>query len=129
MKDEKKNRFFSDKETCNLKEKIRRNISRITEQEEAKFDLDHSDHGNTYIDIHYQRIKPFNTTLFSRLNNRSFHTRGIEKRNAFKGINRILEGKHQGSSKINKVILEKCTDKGLDHVHVTNICNTGFPSA
>ncbi len=98
MKDEEGNRFYSCKEKCHPMEKAWRDVFRITEEEEFKFDLDHADHVNIYINIQHQKISPFSTTLLSRLNNGSFYNRGIEKQ-ILKGTEKVPERKHRGLPK------------------------------
>ncbi len=58
MVDEDGNRYYSDKEKCNLMEKSWKDIFRITEEDETNFDADHSNHINTYINIQQHKITP-----------------------------------------------------------------------
>lgn len=57
------------------RKKTWKDLFRITEEEEANFDIHQSDH----INIQHQRINPFNTINLNRLNNENFHTRAIGK--------------------------------------------------
>ncbi len=44
MKDNGGNKYFSDKEKCNLMEKTWKDVFRITKDKENHFDKDHSEH-------------------------------------------------------------------------------------
>ena len=59
-------------------EKTWRDIFRITDEEEAIFDRQHSEHINTYININSNRVSSFPTSDITRLNDENFRTRGIE---------------------------------------------------
>ncbi len=60
-------------------ERTWRDIFRITEEEEANFDVAHAEHINSSINIFQVRINPYNVSNLSRLNNENFYTRKIEK--------------------------------------------------
>ena len=87
-----------------------KNIFRITDEEEAEFDAAHSEHINTYINIFHNRFQPYNESNLSRLNNENFYIRKIEKYEIIRYLKKSKK-KAPGESKINKVILEKCTEK------------------
>ncbi len=55
-----------------------KDVFRITEEDEANFDVAHSQHINSCIDIFEERVKPHNTSNLSRLNNDNFYTRKLE---------------------------------------------------
>ncbi len=55
-----------------------KNIFRITEEEDATFNTLHSENIVTYINIHNHRIKPYNITDLTRLDNNCFYTRPID---------------------------------------------------
>ena len=79
LKDSDGNKYYLDKEKCDLMERTWKDIFRITEEEEANFDAAHSEHINSYINIFHDRLKPYNTSNLNRLNNENFYTRKIEK--------------------------------------------------
>ncbi len=60
-----------------MEKKTWKDIFRITEEEKNTFDREHSDDIETYMQIHHHRIKPRNTTDFSRLDESIFYTRPI----------------------------------------------------
>ncbi len=99
-------------------EKTWSDIFRITEEEEAKFDALHSDHIESYINIHRNKVTPYDTVDLSRLNFNSFYTRPINKEEIKRHFYRT-KNKAPGSSKINKKVLENCTAKTIDML--TNI--------
>ena len=51
MKDENGNKFYTDNEKCNLMEKTWKNVFKITEDEENRFDKELSEHIDRYIDL------------------------------------------------------------------------------
>ncbi len=77
MKDIDGNKYFTDKEKCNLMEQTWKDIFRITEEEENNFDKHHSDHSDEYINIYSNRIKSYSTANLTRLNTDNYHTREI----------------------------------------------------
>ncbi len=79
MKDSERNKYYSDKEKCDLFEKTWRDIFRITEDEEAKFDRNHADHIDSYININLERTTSYPYSNLNRLNNEVYHIRGIDK--------------------------------------------------
>ncbi len=58
MKDKDGNKPYTDKEKCILMERTWQDVFRITDEEEAKFDRQHSDHMNTHININQLRLSP-----------------------------------------------------------------------
>ena len=123
LKDEEGKQYFSDKEKCNLMEKTWRNVFRITEEEDNSFDKNHSEHIDRYINIYKNRIKPFPTVNTSRLNTESNSTRVITVEE-IKMFIRHTKKKAPGSTKINKIILENCTEKALEQLK--NIFNASY---
>ncbi len=113
-------KYHTDQQKCSIMEKTWKGIFRITEEEEYTFDIQHSEHIESYIRTHQRRIKPHNTTDFSRLHNSNFYTREITTEEIKKHLSRS-KNKAPGSSKINKIVLEKCPEKAL--VSLTNIHN------
>lgn len=123
MVDEDGNKFYTDKEKCNIMEKTWKDVFRITEEEEVLFDAAHSEHINSYINIYHHRINPFPNVELNRLDNDDFHTREIDITEIKRYIKRS-KNKAPGDSRINKLTLEKCTDKTLQQL--TNIFNASF---
>ena len=78
MKDPEGNKYYTDKEKCNLMETTWRDIFRIIDEEEAKFDRQHPEHIDTYINTNSNRVSSFPTSDITRLSDEHFHTRGIE---------------------------------------------------
>ncbi len=103
-------------------ERAWRDVFRITDEEQAKFDKQHSDHIDAYINVNYHRVTSCPTSNLSRLSNENFQTREIEK----EGIKRYIQkfkNKAPGFSKISKVILQNCTDKALEQLkNLYNAC-------
>ncbi len=66
MKDKDGNKYFTDNEKCHLMEQTKKDVFRITEEEEYSFDKQHSDHidNNAYSN----RIKSYPTANLTRLN-------------------------------------------------------------
>ncbi len=58
LKDPEGNKYYTDKEKCQLMEDTWKDVFRITEKDEANFDAAHSEHINTYINIFEDIIKP-----------------------------------------------------------------------
>ncbi len=106
------NRYYTDAKKCKAMENTWKNIFKITEEEEASFDTLHYEHIDTYIDIQNHRIQPYNTTDLTRLDNGCFYSRPIDLEEIKRHIRR-LKYKAPGSSKINKTVLENCTNKSL----------------
>ncbi len=79
MVDEDGNRYYSDKEKCNLIEKGWKDIFRITEEDETNFDSDHSNHIDTYINIPQQRITPCQEVDLTRLTNDNMYLKRIDR--------------------------------------------------
>ena len=100
-----------------------RDIFRITEEEEATFDAQHSQHIEAYINIYKNKVKTYNRSDRSRLRNNCFYTRPINKEEIKRQLKRI-KNKAPGSSRINKTVLEYCTEKSIDML--TNIFNACF---
>lgn len=98
-----------------------RDVFRITEEEENNFDKDHSEHIDRYINANNNRVQSFPTANMNELNT-DFNTREITVEE-IKGFIRRSKKKTPGSTKINKEILEKCTDKTLDQLkNIFNAC-------
>ncbi len=95
---------------------------RITEEEENYFDKNHSDHINRYINANINKIKAFPTVNLSRINTENYHTRKVTLEE-IKGLIRITKKKTPRSTKVNKEILLKCTDKALKQLkNIFNAC-------
>ncbi len=77
LKDPEGNKYYLDKEKCKLMERTWKDIFRITDEEEANFDVAHAEHINSYINIFQERINPYNVSNLSKLNNENFYTRKI----------------------------------------------------
>ena len=120
LQDSDGNKYFSEKEQCNIMERIWRDVFRITEDEEQTFDANHSQHIDLYIQENIQRTKPFDSTDVSRLDNNNFHIRPITLEEIKRHI-KSFKNKAPGSSKINKNILDKCPQNTL--ISLTNIFN------
>ncbi len=59
MKDSEGNKYYTDKQKCDLLERTWRDIFRITEDEVAQFDRNHSDHIDAFIAVNTQRVSAF----------------------------------------------------------------------
>ena len=130
LKDEEGNKYYSDKEKCHLMEKTWKNVFRITQEEENHFDKNHSDHIDRYINIYNNRIKPYPTASNNRLNSDNNHTREITLEE-IKMFIRLTKKKTPGTTKINKTILENCTEKTLEQLkNIFNACYSAgyFPN-
>ncbi len=79
------------------------------------FDKQHSDHIDRYINVNINRINSFPTADMNRLNMESYHNREITLEE-IKAYIRTSKKKAPGSTKINKQILEKFTDKTLEQL-------------
>jgi len=122
MKDKDGNKYFTDKEKCNLMEKTWKDVFRITDEEENNFDKNHSEHIDRYININNNRVKSYPTVDINRINTENYHTREITLEEIKTFIKRSKK-KTPGSTKINKVILEKCTEKTLEQLkNIFNAC-------
>ncbi len=100
-------------------EKTWKDIFRITEDEENHFDKDHYEHIERYIKVNNIRVKAYPTTNFNRLNAEIYCTGEITLEE-IKTLIRRSKKKAPGLTKINKLILEKCTD------NLKNIFNACF---
>lgn len=130
LKDEEGNKYYSDKEKCQLMEKTWKNVFRITEEEDNYFDKTHSDHIDQYINIFSNRIKPFPTANTNRLNVDNNYTKEITLEEIKMFIRRTKK-KTPGSTKINKIILENSTNKTLEQLkNIFNACYSAgyFPN-
>ncbi len=66
MKDADGDKYYTDKEKCNLMEKSWKSIFRITE-EEVNFDKNHSNHINNYINIQHKKSPLFLRSTYKDL--------------------------------------------------------------
>ncbi len=114
------NKFFTDKEKCNLVEQTWKDIFRITEVEENKFDKHHSDHIDGYINVNQDRVNTYQAVDLNRLNTGSYHTREISLEEIKTNIGRSKK-KVPGFTRINIKVLEKCTHNTLEQLR--NIFN------
>ncbi len=110
--DDQGKKYYTDAEKCITMENTWKNIFRISEEEEAAFDPQHSRHIDSYIKIHNNRITPYNNTDISRLSNACIYTRPVDNEEIKQHISRT-KNRAPGSSKINKKILENCTQKSI----------------
>ncbi len=55
----------------------RKDVFRITEEEENTFDTQHSPHIEAYIQVHHNRIKAYDNVDLTRLDDATFYTRQI----------------------------------------------------
>ena len=75
------------------------------------------------IDLFSDRVNPFPTANTTRINNKNYLSREITVEEIKTFIKRSKK-KTPGSTKINKIILEKCTDKAL--LQLKNILNACY---
>ncbi len=116
MEDNDGNKYFSEKEKCNLMEKMWKDVFRITEDEENHFDKDHSaEHIERYINVNNNRVKAYPTANSNRVNTEIYCIREITLEE-IKTLIRRSKKKAPGSTKIKKLILEKCTDNALEQL-------------
>ncbi len=131
LEDKDGQRYYTNKEKCNLMEKSWRDIFRITAEEDAAFDQTHSQHIQAYLNIHKDRIKPYDKSGLNRLNDKCYYTRPVNKEELIKYFNRT-KNKAPECSRINKKVLEKCTEKAITVIpNLFNACFSAglFPSA
>ncbi len=81
-------RFYTDKEKCIIMEVMWKDIFRITEEEEAKFDRPHSEHIEAFVNINDHRVNPYNTSDLTRLDDNCFYTRQINIMDINRQINK-----------------------------------------
>ncbi len=130
LKDQHNNRYYSDTEKCTIMERTWKEIFKITDEEEQKFDAQHSEHITGYMNTHLDRITPHNITDTTRLDNTNYYTREI----TIAAVNRFIKKtkkKAPGESGITKEILEHCTPKAIAQLtHIYNLCLSAgyFPS-
>lgn len=115
MKDKDGNKYYTDKEKCTLMERTWRDVFRITDEEEAKFDRQHSDHIDTYININHLRVSPYPTSNICRLSNENTQTSVITKEEIKSHVQKF-KYKAPGSSGISKIILQNCTDSAFEQL-------------
>ncbi len=118
MKDTEGNKYFSNKEKCNLMEKTWKDVFKITEEEQNKFDKHHSDHTDGYINVNHNRVNSYQAVDINRLNTVSYHTREISLEEMKTYIRRSKK-KAPGSTKVNNQVLEKCTRKTLEQLKIS----------
>ncbi len=75
MKDKDGNKFYTDKEKCQLMEQTWRNVFRITEEENG-FDKNHSDPINQYINVNLNKVEGFPIVNKNIINTGLSHQRG-----------------------------------------------------
>ncbi len=80
--------------------------------------IEHSDHINRYIIGNSNRVKPFPTANMERLDDENYIVRPLTLEEIKLYVRKTKE-KAPRSTKINKQILEKCTNKTLEQL--TNI--------
>ncbi len=87
-----------------------KHILKITEEEEAPFDTVHAPHIETHININTNKIEPYQVSVLSRLDGNCFCTRPISTE-ALKRYCKRTKNNAVATSKINKAVLEKSTNK------------------
>ncbi len=123
LEDSEGNKYYSDGKKCELMKNTWQDIFRITEEEEATFDTQHSEHVHRYMNTQAHRITPYNTTDITRLSLNCFYTREIQKEEIEKHIKK-LKHKAPGSTRINKKVMENCTENSIKQL--CNIYNAAF---
>ncbi len=123
MKGKDGNTYYTDKEKCTLMERTWKDVFRITDEEDAKFDSHHSDHIDTYININHLRVSPIPTYNICRLINENTQTRVITK-DEIKSHIQIFKNRAAGYSGISKIILQNCTDTAFEQL--TNLYNACY---
>ncbi len=68
LEDKDGQRYYTNKERCNIMGKSRRDIFRITDEEDATFDQLHSQNIRAYLNIHNDRIESYSRSDLNRLN-------------------------------------------------------------
>ncbi len=126
LKDENGREYHTCKEKCLIMQNTWSNIFRITEEEEQKFDIEHSQHTDTYINDNNERIKHHETIDFNRLNENCHITKPITEDEVKININK-LKNKAPGFTRRNKRIFEKLPKKSI--TVLTNIYNGCLTSA
>ena len=83
---------------------------------------DNSEHIDGYTNVNKDRVSSFPTSDLSRINNDNHETREIE-REEIKSFIRRFKNKGRGSSKIDKLVLEKNSEKGINQLkRIFNAC-------
>lgn len=122
MKDSAGNKYYTDREKCTLMEETWKNVFKITEEDENSFDQNHSEMITTYINANNDKTKPFPTANSVRINDENLHTREITIEEIKTYIKRSKK-KTPGFTKINKIVLENCTDKTIRQLkNIFNAC-------
>lgn len=120
MKDVNGVKYYTEQEKCSLMENVWKHVFRISEEEEATFDANHSRHIENHINVQQQRLRTYDTVDLNRLDTNNILTRKIEIEDVEKLIKKTKK-KAPGQSKISKAIMEKLTKKALQQI--TNIYN------
>ncbi len=68
LEDKDGQRYYTNKERCNIMEKSCRDIFRITDEEDATYDQLHSQNIQAYLNIHNDRIESYSRLDLNRLN-------------------------------------------------------------
>ncbi len=121
--DKEGNKYYTDKQKCRVMEDTWKDIFRITEEEENIFDAQHSEHIESFIEVHKHRVTAHNTAQLTRLNNGCISVRPITTDEIKRHISRF-KNKAPGSSRINKKVLENCPKKAI--ISLTNIFNACY---
>ncbi len=119
------NKYYTNREQCNIMEETWRDVFRITEEEENTFDAQHSQHIEGYMQVHRNTTQAYDTVDLARLDDTTFYTRKITIDEVKKHIRR-LKNKAPGRSRINKTVLLNCPNKAI--TALTNIFNACFAS-
>lgn len=77
MKDTDGQKYFSDKEKCDVMEKTWKDVFKISDEEERSFDFNHSVHVDQFINMNINRVNTYPTVNINRLNTEIYHTREI----------------------------------------------------
>ena len=85
-------------------QKIWRNISKITDNDNLEFDANHEQRINTYLNINEFQLEPYTTADEDRLDLQSYLTRPVTVAD-IKAIIRQFKNKAPGRSGINKIML------------------------
>lgn len=120
LEDNDGRKLHTDKEKCVMMKDTGKNIVRMTEEEELKFDREHSEYIEAFINNNIHRIQHHEKIDLSRLDEHNHFTKPIKEHEVVMAIKR-LKNKAPGHSTINKRILEKLPKKAV--IALTNIYN------
>ena len=103
-----------------------KDIFTITPQENAVFDITHSEHINTYLNTQQQRLNPYDRVDINRLNG-NFYTREIQTEEILRHIKK-MKNRAPGSTNITKEFLQRCPPSVITNLkQIFNAClATGY---